>query len=68
MFIGLGADIWFSFSWVGALFLDFCFLSGFEGSMMAICYPVGNFLPFPWPAQLAASQGMPAGIGAGIMG
>lgn len=35
MFIGLGADIWFSFSWVGALFLDFCFLSGkYDGYLL----------------------------------
>lgn len=68
MLIGLGVHIWFSFSWVGVLFLNFCFLSGFLENMIAICYPVGNFLPFPWPSQLVDSQGMPAGIGAGIMG
>lgn len=42
---GVGqADFCFCLFWVGVLFLSFCFLSAFSGTVMAMCCLVENSL------------------------
>lgn len=35
--LGWEADFWVCLCWAGVLFLGFCLISGFSGSMLAVC-------------------------------